>query len=76
MEEVKGGYSRDLYAGYLGLIEDGKSQLYVNLRCAQFFQDSAYLYVGGGYTKHSLSEKEWNETERKSETLLKIFELL
>ncbi len=76
MEEIKGGYSRDLYSGYIGLIEESKTQLYVNLRCAQFFEKYAYLYVGGGYTKDSVSESEWNETERKSETLLKIFEML
>ena len=76
MEEINGGYRRDLYAGYLGLIEDDMSQLYVNLRCAQLFKDLAFLYVGGGYTKYSVPENEWNETERKSETLLKVFEML
>ena len=76
IEKIKGGYSRDLYSGYIGLIEESKTQLYVNLRCAQFFEKYAYLYVGGGYTKDSVSESEWNETERKSETLLKIFEML
>jgi len=76
VEEVNGGYSRDLYAGFLGLIGDNESQLYVNLRCAQFFENAAFLYVGGGYTKNSIAESEWNETEHKSKTLLKIFEML
>jgi isochorismate synthase len=76
MEEINGGYSRDLYSGYIGIIEESNTQIYVNLRCAQFFDNSAYLYVGGGYTKYSLPENEWNETERKSETLLKVFEML
>ena len=38
--------------------------------------EKAFLYVGGGYTIDSEPSKEWDETERKSETLTKIFDLL
>lgn len=69
-------FSRELYTGFLGLIDQNKSQLYVNLRCCQIIEDHAFLYLGGGYTMDSDVLDEWNETERKSETLLNIFELL
>ena len=70
------GYSRDFYTGFLGIIGDKNSQLYVNLRCCQIFNNKAFLYIGGGYTEDSDPEKEWDETERKSETLLNIIEKL
>ena len=68
------GYSRDFYAGFLGLIGPDISQLYVNLRCCQIYPEDAFLYIGGGYTKDSIAENEWEETEFKSETLLRVFE--
>ena len=70
------GYSRDFYAGFLGLVGKKNSQLYVNLRCCQIFPNAAYLYVGGGYTKESIAENEWQETEAKSETLNVVIEKL
>jgi isochorismate synthase len=30
------------------------------------------IYVGGGITASSIAEKEWEETENKSQTLLKL----
>ena len=38
----------------------------------QLFQREAILYVGAGITKESDSEKEWLETEAKSQTLLNV----
>ncbi len=46
--------------------------LYVNLRCMQLKNDKAYLYVGGGITKDSDPEREWEETVAKSSTMLSI----
>lgn len=46
--------------------------LYVNLRCMQFQNNKAIVYVGGGVTKASIPEKEWEETVAKSKTILKI----
>lgn len=64
------GYERNFYAGYIG-IEIGNSQQYfVNLRCAQFFQDKIWIYVGGGITAESIPPNEWNETELKSGTII------
>lgn len=42
------------------------TQLYVNLRCMQIKDDAAILYVGGGITKSSNPEDEWEETVSKS----------
>ena len=60
---------RQLYTGFLGLIGQKHSWLYVNLRCCQIQEGKAFLYLGGGYTLESLPEDEWNETEQKSKTL-------
>lgn len=67
-------HSRSLYAGIIGLIFKNDAKLFVNLRCAQLNENSAYLYLGGGYTKDSIVEDEWQETEKKAKTLLKVLE--
>lgn len=67
-------HNRSLYAGIIGLTFNDRTNLFVNLRCAQIIEKSAYLYVGGGFTKDSTCEKEWLETESKAETLQKVFE--
>ena len=66
-------HEREMYAGMFGWVSKERTELYVNLRCAQLFENAAYLYVGGGYTKDSIPEKEWEETEHKANTLLKVF---
>ncbi|WP_282050249.1 chorismate-binding protein [Maribacter aquivivus] len=48
------------------------SELYVNLRCMQLFKDKAEIYVGGGITADSISEKEWEETALKSNTMFRV----
>ncbi len=42
------------------------TRLYVNLRCMQLKNAEAIIYVGGGITKHSDPEREWEETVSKS----------
>lgn len=42
------------------------TQLYVNLRCMQIAKKQATIYVGGGVTKDSNAENEWQETVAKS----------
>lgn len=42
------------------------TQLYVNLRCMQVQNNKAIVYMGGGITSNSNSEKEWEETVSKS----------
>ena len=48
------------------------SSLYVNLRCMQLKGNEAIIYVGGGITKDSIAEKEWEETVNKSQTMKKV----
>ncbi len=42
------------------------TQLYVNLRCMQLKNNTGIIYVGGGITKTSNAESEWEETVSKS----------
>ncbi len=68
-------YDREYYTGFLGPCNiNGKTNLFVNLRCAELFSCGVNLYIGGGITKDSIPEMEWRETELKSETLLFAFE--
>ncbi|MGJ8658623.1 MAG: chorismate-binding protein [Cellulophaga fucicola] len=48
------------------------SNIYVNLRCAEVTNTGIKVYVGGGITKGSNPEKEWEETVAKSGTMLRI----
>lgn len=68
-------HDRSLYTGFIGEINDNVN-VYVNLRCLQIIEDEAYLYLGGGYTKDSNVGAEWEETENKAKTLIKVMENL
>lgn len=68
-------HRRELYTGYIGSLSD-EVFLFVNLRCAQLFENECYLYLGGGYTSESVVENEWRETENKARTLLDVIENL
>ena len=46
-----------------------QSNFYVNLRCMQLKNDVANIFVGGGITKDSIPENEWEETVNKSKTI-------
>ncbi|MBB6611864.1 isochorismate synthase [Pontibacter sp. Tf4] len=67
------GYNRSYYSGYLGPVNspDG-THLYVNLRCMQLQKEQAILYAGAGITGESDADKEWQETQHKMQTMLKI----
>ena len=70
-------HRRKCYTGFLGPWRlHGRSELYVNLRCAQFDRKIVHLFVGGGLTASSVAESEWEETEHKSKTLLSVIENL
>ncbi|WP_292010352.1 chorismate-binding protein [Chryseobacterium sp.] len=64
-------FPRELYAGYSKISTENTIQYFVNLRCAKLFQNSVHLFVGGGITAQSNPEKEWMETELKSDAVLK-----
>lgn len=66
-------YDRQFYTGYLGPVNFlNRSDLFVNLRCLQILEDKLTLYAGAGITQDSIPEKEWEETELKLNTLLKV----
>ena len=69
-------HDRSLYTGVIGLLTKESTNLFVNLRCCQLTEGSAFLYLGGGFTKDSIPASEWEETENKSQTLLNIFQKL
>jgi isochorismate synthase len=56
----------------IGELQAEELNVYVNLRCGQIIGDELYLYLGGGFTAESDPEKEWEETENKSKTLLDL----
>ncbi|MFC3161115.1 isochorismate synthase [Chryseobacterium arachidis] len=64
-------FPRELYAGYIKIETEETVQYFVNLRCSKLYKDSVHLFVGGGITAQSSPEKEWTETELKSEAVLK-----
>lgn len=67
-------HPRKFYAGYIQVETAQTIQYFVNLRCAEFFKNAALIYVGGGITAVSSPEKEWQETELKSQAILKNLE--
>ena len=68
-------HDRGFYSGFLGPWNlKGSAQLFVNLRCAEIFSDRFSLFIGGGLTAESKPASEWEETVRKSKTLLSILE--
>ncbi len=69
-------HERDFYTGIIGLATKDSASLYINLRCCQIQKGKAYLYLGGGFTSESDVELEWQETEKKSRTLLDIMDTL
>lgn len=67
-------YNREFYTGYLGEITiDDASTLFVNLRCMKVEKEKISIFVGGGITKDSHPEKEWNETVSKAKTMKSCF---
>lgn len=78
-------YDREFYTGFLGelnynselfdekpVVNNAHADLYVNLRCMKISDDIATLFVGGGITKDSIPEDEWNETVHKTSTMMQI----
>jgi isochorismate synthase len=67
------GYERKYYSGFLGMINpDGRSDLYVNLRCMNILPRCVTLYAGGGLLSTSTLDSEWKETEEKLRTITSI----
>lgn len=64
------GYDRRYYSGFIGWLNpDGRTDLYVNLRCMNIDQETLTLYAGGGLLSSSVLGDEWQETEDKLHTM-------
>ncbi|WP_236548139.1 chorismate-binding protein [Polaribacter septentrionalilitoris] len=67
-------YHRSFYTGFLGELnfKNQQSSLFVNLRCMQISDTIASIYIGGGITKESIPEKEFQETVSKAKTMKNV----
>ena len=64
---------RRYYAGFSGPLGiEGETRLYVSLRCMEFTPSLATLYAGGGIMPESVEQEEWEETQRKLQTMLRL----
>lgn len=67
------GYDRKYYSGFIGWLDpDGRTDLYVNLRCMNIAEDKLTLYAGSGLLASSELDDEWQETEKKLQTMKRI----
>lgn len=67
------GYDRSYYSGFIGWLDpEGKTDLYVNLRCMHIEDEKLSLYAGGGLLASSDLNDEWQETEKKIQTLRRL----
>ncbi len=66
-------FSREWYGGFLGPLSKHGFHLFVNIRCMKMTNEATYLYLGGGITRESVEEQEWEETRLKARTLLRAF---
>ncbi len=70
------GYDRAYYSGFTGPLNmEGKTDLYVNLRCASVNGENLLLYAGGGLMPDSELKSEWEETEVKLQTMLSLIQV-
>ncbi|MBK9275900.1 MAG: chorismate-binding protein [Flavobacteriales bacterium] len=61
------GPERGLYTGFWGPWNaDGRTEVFVNIRCLEAFDEAVALHVGAGVTDGSEPEAEWRETEAKA----------
>jgi isochorismate synthase len=66
---------RRFYSGFIGMQWPSNNlELFVNLRCAELFNNHALLYAGAGITSGSNADNEWDETQRKLNTVKSLFE--
>lgn len=67
------GLERSYYSGFAGPVGiNDETHLYVLLRCASL-DSQVSLYAGGGIMPDSSLDSEWQETEKKMETIRNVF---
>ena len=65
-------FKRGWYAGTLGIFNPQEAEFCVTLRSAKIEHNQITLYAGAGIVKESEPVSEWQEIERKSQTLSKL----
>lgn len=71
--KIAENHEREYYCGFGGIVRNGEVEnLFVNLRCANVSSNQICLYVGGGITQSSELTKEWEECDRKADSLLRL----
>lgn len=70
-------FVRKLYSGYIGIVNIGginnfKSNIYVNLRCAEISNTEIKFYAGAGITEDSDPDAETDEIANKMQVLASI----
>ena len=69
------GYDREFYSGFLGPVNmENATDIFVNIRCMQLWNDCAVVYAGAGVTRYSNPQQEWEETEMKCNTMLDVLQ--
>lgn len=64
---------RDYYSGFAGPLNiDGATSLFVSLRCMRVDGRHCFLYAGGGLLAGSREDDEWNETQAKMATMMRL----
>lgn len=66
-------HDRELYAGYLGFHSYEHSSYYVNLRCGRYAEGLFEFFVGAGITVDSDPQKEVDEIQAKTATMMRLF---
>ncbi len=68
-------HDRKLYTGFWGPVNlNKKTHLFVNLRTSELHNDVITYYAGAGITADSIAEREWLETEYKTQIVAKAIE--
>ena len=65
--------ARRYYSGFIGWLDpEGRTDIYVNLRCMHIEDEQLTLYAGGGLLASSELNDEWLETEKKLQTMKRL----
>lgn len=67
-------FGRGWYGGPVGYIGTENSEFTVAIRSGLLHKKALHLYAGAGIIRESMPNAEWNETESKLQSFLKLFD--
>lgn len=68
-------HKREYYTGIIGPFDsEDKTDLFINLRCMKVLNNATVLFAGGGILMQSSAPMEWEETELKFNTLVRVMQ--